>query len=83
VTKDEVAGGAEGAAGSGAAAGAAIAVAVAVAAGAAAAVAAGVAESVELCPPPQALTPAITKIHANRAAVAVPEYVIVTCSTAV
>ena len=40
--------------------------------------AAGVVESVEVCPEPQALIPAKTKIHANRAAVAVFLYAIVT-----
>ena len=76
VTKDEVA--VEVAAGvlvvgvaAGVAVGVAAGVAVGVAAGVAVGVAAGVVESVEVCPEPQALIPAKTKIHANRAAVAV------------
>jgi hypothetical protein len=55
----------------GVAAGVAVGVAAGVAVGVAVGVAAGVVESVEVCPEPQALIPAKTKIHANRAAVAV------------
>jgi hypothetical protein len=83
VTKDEVAGEvAEDASVFGLAAGVAVAVgvvagaavgaAVGVVAGVVAGVVVEVAESVELCPAPQALIPAKMKIHANRAAVAVP-----------
>ena len=86
MTKDEVADEvAEGVAvlglAAGAVAGEAVGIAVGVAAGLAAGLAAGVAVGLEglVELEPQALIPTTTKTHANRAAVAVALYTIVTC----